>query len=166
MRGVHAGDEETGSSLQPSKEERGSCLQPSLSPAHPIISFWRRSQEKSRYGETATQPSVFDDPHTAAYYTPPPTYENAHRFDPDYRWTWGEELALVAKLDIKVTLWSLVLFIIVEINKSNLRQANSDNFLDDIGIDTDDYNTGNSIFRITALVATLPVQLLSRKVGM
>lgn len=140
-------------------------LRASKSPAHPIISFWRRSKEKARYKEVATQPSVFDDPDTAAYYTPPPTYENAHRFDAKFRWTWGEELPLVTRLDCTVTVWAMMLWFIVDLNKGNLSQANSDNFLDDLRMNTDDYSLGLSVSRITAILAECPVQLLSRKVG-
>ena len=39
----------------------------------------------------ATQRSVFDDPKTLDVYRPPPQYENAHRFDPQARWSWREE---------------------------------------------------------------------------
>ena len=46
-----------------------------------------------------TQLSVFDDPATSEVYRPPPEYENAHRFDPDARWTWREENVSVARKD-------------------------------------------------------------------
>lgn len=142
------------------------ALEASHSPAHPIISFWRRTQETARYNEIATQPSVFDDPVTAAYFAPPVTYENAHRFDPGFRWTWGEELAAVNKLDWRVTLWSLILFIAYDMNRSNLIQANTDNFLPDLHLNTDDYNMGNTVLRVTGLCAEIPGQLIARKVGM
>ena len=45
----------------------------------------------------ATQPSVFDEPGWESY-APGPEYENAHRFDPDHRWTWREERKLVRKV--------------------------------------------------------------------
>ena len=54
--------------------------------------LWRRSKTSIRDPDAiATQPSVFDDPLTLELYRPPPDYENAHRFDPDARWTWREE---------------------------------------------------------------------------
>lgn len=153
-------------SLTADDAEKGPALQASKSPAHPIISFWRRNQERARFNEIATQPSVFDDPATGSYYAPPPSYENAHRFDPGFRWTWGEELSILAKLDWRITLWALVMYMVYDMNRTNLAQANTDNFLPDLNMDTDDYNLGNTVFRATALCAEIPMQLLSRKVGM
>ncbi|CAN8104480.1 unnamed protein product [Discula destructiva] len=147
-------------------DEKGLALRPSKSPAHPIISFWRRKKELSRHSEIATQPSVFDDPVACSFFAPPATYENAHRFDPHFRWTWGEELEAVSKLDWRITLWTLVLFVIYDMNRSNLIQANTDNFLPDLGMDTNDYNLGLTVLRATAVCAELPAQLLARKVGL
>ena len=53
------------------------------------IPFWKRAKRAPE--DIATQPSVFDDPVTLEIYRPPPQYENKHRFDPSFRWTWGEE---------------------------------------------------------------------------
>lgn len=55
--------------------------------------FWQIfNRDDSSLDEIATQPSVFDDPVSLEVYRPPPQYENAHRFDPNARWTWREEL--------------------------------------------------------------------------
>jgi hypothetical protein len=51
--------------------------------------IWKRVKKDPE--AIATQPSVFDDPASLEVYRPPPEYENTHRFDPDVRWTWGEE---------------------------------------------------------------------------
>ena len=52
--------------------------------------FWRR-KAKNDLDALATRPSVFDDPVTLELYRPPKSYENAHRFDPNARWTFREE---------------------------------------------------------------------------
>ncbi|KAH6608346.1 hypothetical protein Trco_001692 [Trichoderma cornu-damae] len=92
-------------------------------------------------------------------------YECRHVFDPSLSWSEEEERRLVRKLDWRVCLWACVMFFGLQVDRGNLAQAVSDNMLDDLGLNTNDYNYGNSIFRISFLVAELPSQLVSKMVG-
>ncbi|KAF8203870.1 major facilitator superfamily domain-containing protein [Pholiota molesta] len=113
----------------------------------------------------ATQPSVFDNPVTLEIYRPPPQYENTHRFDPVARWTWREEKRVVSKIDVRIMIWAFIMFFSLELDRSNISQANADNFLDDLGLSTNDFNLGTILFRLSFLVAELPSQLVSKRVG-
>ncbi|XXG95815.1 hypothetical protein Hte_002086 [Hypoxylon texense] len=131
---------------------------------HPILSLFKRKQ-KRRPDEIATQPSVFDDPVKAEQFKPSPRYENLHRFDPSFRWTWQEEEKLVKRIDWKVTAWACIAFFALDLDRSNLSQANTDNFLEDMGFSTNDFNYGNTVFLVSFLLAELPSQLVSKKIG-
>ncbi|KAI9733104.1 MAG: hypothetical protein M1834_003651 [Cirrosporium novae-zelandiae] len=104
--------------------------------------WWQRSRNYDP-DAIATQPSVFDDPETAKEYQPRPDWENLHRFDPTARWTWGEENTL--------TLYKA--------------QALSDNFLKDMHMTRNDYNLGNTVFKLSFLCSELPSQLISKWMG-
>lgn len=74
-----------------------------------ITAFWRSKKTRLDPEAIATQRSVFDNPELKEYFKPHEDYENKHRFDPDERWTWAEELPLIRRLDWKVTLWACTL---------------------------------------------------------
>ncbi len=99
--------------------------------------FWfQRSQVVYDPHAIATQSSVFDDPETLEEYRPGDDWENIHRFDTDERWSWGEEHRLIKKIDKRIMLFAAVMFMALELDRSNISQALTDNFLGDLGMTT------------------------------
>ncbi|KAI5481438.1 hypothetical protein MNV49_004194 [Pseudohyphozyma bogoriensis] len=114
-------------------------------------------------GASLSEYSVFDDPILAPLYMPPDNYESKHRFDINATWTDAEERAIIRKCDLRVALFACVCFVALQLDRNNITNANSDNFLADLKLSTNDYNLGQTIFYITFLFAELPSQLISKK---
>jgi hypothetical protein len=57
------------------------------------------------------------------------------------------------------------MFFALQLDRGNISQALSDNMLDDLGLDTNDFNTGNTVNLVGFILSELPSQLLSKKLG-
>lgn len=111
---------------------------------------------------------VFQDPVVAEHYQKLYElcdYECRHHFDPEFTWTKEEETKVVWKNDWYVTFWAFFMFTALDFDRNNIAQALSDNMLDDLGLTTNDYNTGKTINLVCFLAAELPSQLISKKIG-
>ena len=126
--------------------------------------------ETSSQNSATHEPGKVDDAETMddrlrKYYAPIDTYEGRHRYDPTARWTPKEEKRLVRSLDWRICSWCCLMFFALQLDRANITQALSDSMLDDLGLTTNDFNTGQTIFFLTFLVAELPSQLISKKIG-
>ncbi|KAK3185607.1 hypothetical protein K4F52_005707 [Lecanicillium sp. MT-2017a] len=109
-------------------------------------------------GAVATQPSVFDDPSIAEKYHP---RQDWYALQPKQQ----QEKQLVRKLDFRIMVWACVMFMALELDRANISQALTDDLLPELGMDTNDYNMGMTVFRLSFLCAELPSQLLSKWMG-
>ncbi|KAI4187386.1 MAG: hypothetical protein L6R41_002845 [Letrouitia leprolyta] len=124
-----------------------------------------RKDSRDIEDEVTLDDSVFNNAKAFDIYKPIEKYEGRHRFDPKAVWSEAEEKKLVRRLDYKVCLWACIMFFALQLDRGNIVQALSDNMLKDLGLTTNDYNNGMTIFYCSFLFAELPSQLISKKVG-
>jgi predicted MFS family arabinose efflux permease len=111
---------------------------------------------------------IFRDPAVAEHYRKvyeSTNYECKDYVDHDLTWTPKEERKITWKNEWYVTFWAFVMFTALDIDRGNMAQALSDNFLENLNLDTNDFNLGHTIFLVCFLSAELPSQLVSKWIG-
>ncbi|OXV12100.1 hypothetical protein Egran_00139 [Elaphomyces granulatus] len=108
---------------------------------------------------------VFDATEDIRHYKPIDTYEGIHRWDPDFEWEEEEEKKIVRKIDLRICTFACLTFFALQLDRGNIIQALADKMLVDLHLNTNDYNTGQTIFFVSFLFAELPSQLISKKLG-
>ncbi|ODV82160.1 MFS general substrate transporter [Suhomyces tanzawaensis NRRL Y-17324] len=124
--------------------------------------------ESSSVDENNEEWHIFKDPVVAAHYAElyeRTKYECRFHVDPDFTWTKEEERRVLWKNEYYVTFWAFIMFTALNFDRNNMQQALSDNFLADLGLNTNQLNIGNTINLVCFLVAELPSQLISKKIG-
>ncbi|KAL1297930.1 hypothetical protein AAFC00_006443 [Neodothiora populina] len=127
--------------------------------AYPVAAV----DEPTLFAKSGNKP--FDSDSFQSYFRPVETYEGIHRFDPSFEWEPQEEKKLVRKIDYRICSWVCLMFFALQLDRGNISQALSDHMLDDLGMTTNQYNTGQTIFFVTFLFAELPSQLISKRIG-
>ncbi|EPS45123.1 hypothetical protein H072_927 [Dactylellina haptotyla CBS 200.50] len=134
---------------------------PSAVVTNPVSDASSLSDESLKDRNTTFDNAGLDD----AFYEPIDSYEGKHRYDPKFEWDPKEERKLVRKIDWRICTWACLMFFALQLDRGNISQALSDNMLGDLKLNTNDYNTGQTIFLVSFLAAELPSQLISKKLG-
>lgn len=124
--------------------------------------------EESLDSGSLSSDHIFKDPKQAEYYRnlyEDAQYECRHLFDPEFTWTDAEEKKVVRKNDWYITFWAFIMFTALDFDRFNIAQALSANMLDHLELTTNDYNLGSTINLVCFLLAELPSQLISKKIG-
>ncbi|KAG9250302.1 major facilitator superfamily domain-containing protein [Emericellopsis atlantica] len=155
--------------IQENNPDSKSVSHPSSSDNGIVPSEQSSTEDPSQDGYLgSTRNHVFADPSVAEYWRTKyekAEYENRHRFDPDFHWSSDEEKKLVRKVDKRIMTWAWLMFLALDLNRRNVSRAITDTMLDDLGMDTNDFNYGQTIFLVSFLAAELPSGLVSKRLG-
>ncbi|AGO10244.1 AaceriAEL344CAp [[Ashbya] aceris (nom. inval.)] len=144
-------------------------VQKATTPEKEINSFKEESISSGDLEKHCTDPAnPFSEPAVAEYYRreyESAKYECRHVFDPSLVWTKQEEHRVVRKIDWHIMGVIILITIGLKFTSGALAQATGDNMLEDLKIDTNQYNLGNQLGFFLLLSLELPVQLIVRRFG-
>lgn len=69
------------------------------------------------------------------------------------------------QIDARVCTFACVTFFALQLDRGNISQALASTLLEDLGMTSNDYNLGQTVFLVCFLLAEMPSQLLSKRIG-
>lgn len=96
---------------------------------------------------------------------PHESYEGYGHWDPTMTWTEAEERKVIRKTDFFLLSMLCLMMFGLQLDRGNLSNALTDNFLKNLKLSTNDYNNGTTIQLVCFLTAEFPVQLLTKRYG-
>ena len=96
---------------------------------------------------------------------PHQNFTGRHRWDPDALWSAEEDARVVRKTDLHLLLCFCAMNVGLAIDRHNLANALTDDFLGDLGLTTTDYNNGGTATMLALLLSEFPTQMLIVRYG-
>ena len=103
--------------------------------------------------------------HLSGALPPHESYEGRHRWDPAFQWDEAEERRCVRKTDLYLLSWLCLMFLGLQLDRGNLQNALTDDFLTDLNLTSNDYNNGTTIQLLCFLATEFPVQIITKRYG-
>ncbi|TEA15264.1 putative transporter [Colletotrichum sidae] len=84
---------------------------------------------------------------------------------PDIDWTPEEEQRLLRKVDVLIMPLLILAFFALQIDRGNMGNALTDNFLKDVGITQNQFNVGQQLLSAGIVILEIPSNLVLHRVG-
>lgn len=113
----------------------------------------------------SVQPKSEESLEVAKLVEPTGLHDGSHRWDPGATWTAKEENAVVRRTDALLLLALCAIYLCMQLDRGNVANAVTDNFLSDINLTQTHLNHGIMIQRIVFLLTELPSQYFIVRYG-
>ncbi|KAK9369492.1 major facilitator superfamily domain-containing protein [Lipomyces kononenkoae] len=124
-----------------------------------------RTTNKKEYGALNENDTQFSDEFKGNEYQYHAAEIEAALANGQIPWTQEEERTVLRKTDLRVMILACVMFFSLDLDRSNIQQVVSSDFLLDTNMSTNDYNVGQSLFLIFFLSLEVPSQLMNKRFG-
>ncbi|KAF9182745.1 hypothetical protein BGZ51_008731 [Haplosporangium sp. Z 767] len=83
----------------------------------------------------------------------------------DLTWTEAEEKEIVRTFDFKILSWIGVMFFFMQLDRGNMANALTDNFMEDLNISLNTVTLGSTIFTVFFCLFEIPSNMVIRRAG-